>query len=88
MYVSRRFVRPAKVYGQQEPNGSDDYEIGSEESAMSKRHEKGDKYGKGVTNILLEWFFAHIDHPYPSGPEQEELAKKCDLDLSQVRNCK
>ncbi len=84
----RRLVRPAKAYGELEASGSENYEMGSEESPTSKRHEKGDKYEKGVTNILIEWFLAHIDKPYPNLAEQMELAEKCSLDLTQVRNCK
>lgn len=36
--------------------------------------------------ILLRWFLAHKDNPYPTNSEKEELAKAVNLDLVAVAN--
>lgn len=36
--------------------------------------------------MLNEYFYSHLSNPYPSEEAKEELAKKCGITVSQVRN--
>lgn len=41
---------------------------------------------KKATLLLTEWFFNHINDPYPSEEEKSALATQCVLSLNQVNN--
>ncbi|KAL7984715.1 hypothetical protein Chor_003285 [Crotalus horridus] len=43
-------------------------------------------FNKQATEILNEYFYSHLSNPYPSEEAKEELAKKCGITVSQVRN--
>jgi hypothetical protein len=36
--------------------------------------------------VLNEYFYSHLSNPYPSEEAKEELARKCSISVSQVRN--
>lgn len=42
-------------------------------------------FNKQATEILNEYFYSHLSNPYPSEEAKEELAKKCGITVSQVR---
>eukprot|EP00069_Balaena_mysticetus_P004586 bmy_04641T0 len=42
-------------------------------------------FSKQATEILNEYFYSHLSNPYPSEEAKEELAKKCSITVSQVR---
>lgn len=41
---------------------------------------------KRATDLLNQWFFDHINDPYPSDEEKSMLAAQCVLSMSQVNN--
>merc|ERR1712223_1466521 len=43
-------------------------------------------FSKKATEILNEYFYSHLANPYPSEEAKEELAKKCNITVSQVSN--
>ncbi|ESO09458.1 hypothetical protein HELRODRAFT_73759 [Helobdella robusta] len=43
-------------------------------------------FSKQATEILNEYFYSHLSNPYPSEEAKEELAKKCNITVSQVAN--
>ena len=42
-------------------------------------------FSKKATEILNEYFYSHLANPYPSEEAKEELARKCNITISQVR---
>merc|ERR1719385_139028 len=43
-------------------------------------------FSKNASEILNEYFYSHLANPYPSEEAKEELAKKCNISVSQVNN--
>lgn len=41
---------------------------------------------KQATEILTNWFYAHINDPYPTEEEKQMLAAKCVLSINQINN--
>jgi len=42
-------------------------------------------FSKQATEVLNEYFYSHLSNPYPSEEAKEELARKCNITVSQVR---
>jgi hypothetical protein len=51
---------------------------------MSQRKRRGN-LPREATEILREWFIQHIDSPYPSEDEKQQMAEITSLNMSQVR---
>lgn len=47
---------------------------------------KRKNFGKKSSEILNEFFFSNVSHPYPSEEDKQALAKKCGITVSQVCN--
>jgi len=43
-------------------------------------------FSKQASEVLNEYFYSHLANPYPSEEAKEELAKKCNISVSQVNN--
>lgn len=43
-------------------------------------------FSKTATDILNQYFYAHLSNPYPSEEAKEQLARKCGISVSQVSN--
>lgn len=43
-------------------------------------------FNKSATEILNEYFYSHLENPYPSEEMKDELAKKCSITVAQVSN--
>ena len=41
-------------------------------------------FSKQASEVLNEYFYSHLANPYPSEEAKEELAKKCNITVSQV----
>ena len=41
-------------------------------------------FSKQATEVLNEYFYAHLSNPYPSEEAKEELARNCNITVSQV----
>lgn len=41
-------------------------------------------FSKQASEILNAYFYSHLSNPYPSEEAKEELARKCDITVSQV----
>jgi hypothetical protein len=41
---------------------------------------------KQATEVLTNWFYAHINDPYPTEEEKQMLAAKCVLSINQINN--
>ena len=42
-------------------------------------------FSKPASEILNEYFYAHLSNPYPSEDVKEELAKRSNITVSQVK---
>ena len=42
-------------------------------------------FSKPASEILNEYFYAHLSNPYPSEDVKEELAKRSNITVSQVQ---
>jgi hypothetical protein len=43
-------------------------------------------FSKQATEVLNEYFYAHLSNPYPSEEVKEDLARQCQITVSQVSN--
>jgi hypothetical protein len=43
-------------------------------------------FSKQATEILNEYFYSHLNNPYPSEEVKEDLARQCQITVSQVSN--
>jgi hypothetical protein len=43
-------------------------------------------FSKQATEVLNEYFYSHLSNPYPSEEAKEELARQCQITVSQVSN--
>ncbi|PAV69888.1 hypothetical protein WR25_04845 [Diploscapter pachys] len=43
-------------------------------------------FSKQATEVLNEYFYSHLANPYPSEEAKEELARQCNITVSQVSN--
>merc|ERR1719323_2948900 len=43
-------------------------------------------FSKNASEVLNEYFYSHLSNPYPSEEAKEELARKCNISVSQVSN--
>ncbi len=43
-------------------------------------------FSKKATEVLNEYFYSHLANPYPSEEAKEELARKCNITVSQVKS--
>ncbi|GMR61461.1 hypothetical protein PMAYCL1PPCAC_31656, partial [Pristionchus mayeri] len=43
-------------------------------------------FTKETTEILTEWFNEHINHPYPTDEEKNDLAFQCNISVQQITN--
>ncbi|KAI1724680.1 PBC domain-containing protein [Ditylenchus destructor] len=43
-------------------------------------------FSKQATEVLNEYFYSHLSNPYPSEEVKEELARQCQITVSQVSN--
>ena len=41
-------------------------------------------FSKNASEVLNEYFYSHLSNPYPSEEAKEELARKCNISVSQV----
>ena len=41
-------------------------------------------FSKQATEVLNEYFYSHLSNPYPSEESKEELARQCNITVSQV----
>lgn len=41
-------------------------------------------FSKQATEVLNEYFYSHLSNPYPSEEAKEELARQCQITVSQV----
>lgn len=54
-------------------------------SLFSSRRKRRN-FSKQAADVLNEYFYAHLANPYPSEEAKEELARKCSITVSQVRD--
>ena len=47
---------------------------------------KNFQFTKQATEVLNEYFYAHLSNPYPSEEAKEELSRACGISISQVSN--
>lgn len=59
--------------------------LGTENSSLNGRRRRGN-LPKHVTDILRQWFHAHLEHPYPSEEDKQEFMRRTGLTISQVGN--
>jgi len=51
---------------------------------VSPYRRKRRNFTKQALEILNEYFYSHLGNPYPSEEAKEELARKCQITVSQV----
>jgi hypothetical protein len=52
------------------------------ESAEKRRR----SLGKRATEVLTQWFFAHLSDPYPSEEDKARLCQDCGMSMNQINN--
>jgi hypothetical protein len=52
----------------------------------TKQRKRRGNLPKETTDKLRSWFMAHINHPYPTEDEKQELMKQTGLQLTQISN--
>ena len=52
--------------------------------SLSATRRRRRNFSKQASEILNEYFYANVGNPYPSEESKEELAKKCNITVSQV----
>jgi hypothetical protein len=59
-------------------------------STRSSNAQNGKKnrinFSKDITNILKDWLFANIDHPYPNNTDKINLSMATGLNVEQISN--
>nr|pir hypothetical protein F22A3.5 - Caenorhabditis elegans [Caenorhabditis elegans] len=50
---------------------------------IEQQGRKRRNFDKNTTDILQNWFHDHRQNPYPSDQEKAELAKQCNIKISQ-----
>uniref|UniRef100_A0A8R1HL05 Homeobox domain-containing protein n=1 Tax=Caenorhabditis japonica TaxID=281687 RepID=A0A8R1HL05_CAEJA len=53
---------------------------------IEQQGRKRRNFDKNTTDILQNWFHEHRQNPYPSDQEKADLAKQCNIKISQVNN--
>uniref|UniRef100_A0A1I7TJ26 Homeobox domain-containing protein n=1 Tax=Caenorhabditis tropicalis TaxID=1561998 RepID=A0A1I7TJ26_9PELO len=53
---------------------------------IEQQGRKRRNFDKNTTDTLQNWFHDHRTNPYPSDQEKAELAKQCNIKISQVNN--
>ncbi|TAQ86702.1 hypothetical protein B7494_g4973 [Chlorociboria aeruginascens] len=70
-------------YGSQFPAGIEINEFVGHDSKPRKRR---GNLPKETTDILRAWFLQHLNHPYPTEDEKQQLMKKTNLQMNQISN--
>lgn len=55
-------------------------------NGLSKNHKKRGTFPKLATNVMRNWLFQHLSHPYPSEEQKKDLADQTGLTMAQVNN--
>lgn len=55
-------------------------------SGDNKQRKRRGNLPKETTDKLRAWFVAHLQHPYPSEDEKQELMRQTGLQLNQISN--
>ena len=45
-------------------------------------------FSKQATEVLNEYFYSHLDNPYPPDEVKTDLASQCNITVGQVSNVK
>ncbi|KAI9780983.1 MAG: hypothetical protein M1839_006422 [Geoglossum umbratile] len=53
---------------------------------LGRPRKSGARFSREAVGILHHWFSAHINHPYPTDKEKDELKKQTGLKRSQISN--
>ncbi|CAI2357270.1 unnamed protein product [Caenorhabditis sp. 36 PRJEB53466] len=53
---------------------------------IEQQGRKRRNFDKNTTDVLANWFHEHRQNPYPTDQEKAELAKQCNIKISQVNN--
>ena len=51
---------------------------------ISHDRRKRRNFSKHAIELLNDYFYSHLSNPYPSEEAKEELARKCQITMSQV----
>lgn len=60
--------------------------VGLNGSGPNKQRKRRGNLPKETTDKLWAWFGAHLNHPYPSEDEKQELARRTRLQMNQISN--
>ncbi|KAG5924361.1 hypothetical protein E4U42_004653 [Claviceps africana] len=52
----------------------------------SKQRKRRGNLPKETTDLLRSWFVAHLQHPYPTEDEKQELMRQTGLQMNQISN--
>lgn len=71
------------VVGDEGPSTS--LSLGKNDGAGKEQLQKSSDLSKESNEKLIAWLAEHLDHPYPSEAEKEDLARQAGLDSSESR---
>lgn len=61
-------------------------EDGKEDDEGLKKGAAGARFPRAAVKVLKDWMLMHIDHPYPTDEEKEDLKQQTGLSLNQISN--
>jgi len=64
--------------------GKQNIKIPPEETEENKEKKSRPNHSKRAVKILMRWLESHLEHPYPSKAQKEELCNKTGLSKKQV----
>jgi hypothetical protein len=81
--VLKQILSKKKRYG-----GFDQVTTGTKRDREESEESKKQKHflSSNSVQLLKEWFYDHLDHPYPSADQKEDLSKRTGLTYLQVSN--
>lgn len=69
-----------------DPNDPNDGNDDDDDAPSRRPQKKRGIFPKQATNIMRNWLFRHLNHPYPSEEQKKQLAEVTGLQILQVNN--
>lgn len=81
-----RLARTGSFLGDASMGSGDGTECEDEDNRGRRQQKKRGIFPKAATNIMRNWLFQHLNHPYPSEDQKKMLAEETRLTILQVNN--
>ena len=68
------------------PSGPDDDELSGGDQSLHGNNKKRGSFSKSATQIMRNWLYSNLSHPYPSEEQKKALSNQTGLTILQVNN--